>query len=79
MTEERIGISDVQDEFLIHCYYILKNANDTQTLLDARLFAEIVKLMDKTGIIDSEGPTMSPELLDAQRQAKKLAKKKEDN
>lgn len=73
-----VRLANVQDQFTQHCYYILKAANESKVPLDAKMFDTIARFMEKTGIRDSEGPTLSPELLEASRQAAKLAKKRQE-
>jgi hypothetical protein len=76
-NEERdIRLADVQEQFTLYCYRALETVNTKDEWLDPKVFDTIAKFMEKTGIKDSEGPGLSPELLEAAAQARKVKNKR---
>lgn len=76
--ENRIRMEDVQQQFMVYSHQLLKNANDNKEPLDPKVFDTIARFMEKSKIVESEGPALSPEFLEAARQAKNLMKKSKE-
>jgi glutamine synthetase type III len=72
---EEIRLEAVEQQYVIYCYRLLQKANETGEYLDPKVFDTVSRFMKDIGIRDSEGPSISPEIMDAVSRAKKLAEK----
>lgn len=72
------SLSEFQRQFLIYCNRLLARANSEQTEIDPKILTEIFRFMSSIKISDNEGPTLSPELTEAQNKAKGLLKAKKE-
>lgn len=73
---QEIRLEAVEQQYVIYCYRLLLKANETGEYLDPKVFDTVSRFMKDIGIRDSEGPSMSPEIMDAAAMAKRLAHKK---
>jgi hypothetical protein len=73
---EEIRLEAVEQQYVIYCYRLLQKANETGEYLDPKVFDTVSRFMKDIGIRDSEGPSLSPEIMDAAARAKKLAHEK---
>lgn len=72
------SLSEFQRQFLIYCNRLLARANAEQIEIDPKILTEIFRFMSSIKISDNEGPTLSPELTEAQKKATRLLNAKKE-